>query len=131
MLTFLGILASLLSLAMPASLAAGAGEEVGVPAGAAVTRFDFEHGALDGWTTVDGQWAVEEAADAPSGARVLVQRATRNAFNVIVAPGGPWTDVDVSVRFKPISGREDASGGIVFRFADGRRYYLVRERARG
>src|SRR5439155_1434367 len=128
MLTFLGILASLLSLAMPASLAAGAGEEVGVPAGAAVTRFDFEHGALDGWTTVDGQWAVEEAADALSGARVLVQRATRNAFNVIVAPGGPWTDVDVSVRFKPISGREDASGGIVYRFADGR-YYLVRANA--
>ncbi len=41
---------------------------------------------------------------------------------MIVAPGGPYTDVDVSVRFKPISGREDASGGIVFRFADGRYY---------
>src|SRR5438552_2874402 len=75
MLTFLGVLTSLLSLAMPASLAAGAGEEVGVPAGAAVPRFDFEHGALDGWTTVDGQWAVEEAADAPSGARARPARA--------------------------------------------------------
>ena len=75
MLKILGILASLLWLA--------------VPAGAPVTRFDFEHGALDGWTTVDGQWAGEEASDAPSGARVLVERATRNAFNVIVAPGGP------------------------------------------
>jgi hypothetical protein len=32
------------------------------------------------------------------------------------------------VRFKPISGREDASGGIVFRFADGR-YYVVRANA--
>jgi len=51
MLTLLGILASLLSLA--------------VPAGAPVTRVDFEHGALDGWTTVDGQWAGEEASDAP------------------------------------------------------------------
>ena len=29
---------------------------------------------------------------------------------------GVFRDVDVSVRFKPISGREDASGGIVFRF---------------
>jgi hypothetical protein len=52
----------------------------------------------------------------------------RNAFNVIVAPGGPYHDVDVSVRFKPVSGREDASGGIVFRFGDGR-YYLIRANA--
>jgi hypothetical protein len=37
-------------------------------------------------------------------------------------------DVDVSVRFKPMSGREDASGGIVLRFADGR-YYVVRANA--
>jgi hypothetical protein len=37
-------------------------------------------------------------------------------------------NVDVSVRFKPISGREDASGGIVFRFAEGR-YYVLRANA--
>ena len=67
-------------------------------------------------------------AGAPSGKRVLGQRAVENAFNVIVTPGGPYTDVDVSVRFKPISGREDASGGIVFRFTEGR-YYVVRANA--
>jgi hypothetical protein len=60
--------------------------------------------------------------------RDLVQRAVENAFNVIIAPSGPYTDVDVSVRFKPISGREDASGGIVFRFSEGR-YYVVRANA--
>src|SRR5215510_9418272 len=32
------------------------------------------------------------------------------------------------MKFKPISGREDASGGIVFRFAEGR-YYVVRANA--
>src|SRR5712664_1331315 len=67
-------------------------------------------------------------AGAPSGKKVLVQRATRNQFNVIVAPPGPYTDVDVSVKFKPISGQEDASGGIVFRFTDGT-YYVVRANA--
>jgi hypothetical protein len=36
--------------------------------------------------------------------------------------------IDVSVRFKPISGWEDASGGIVFRFSEGR-YYLMRANA--
>jgi 3-keto-disaccharide hydrolase len=102
--------------------------ELKVPEEAAVERFDFEEGNLEGWKTIDGQWTVEAMPGALSGERVLVQRAVKNAFNVIVAPGGPYTDVDVSVRFKPISGREDASGGIVFRFADGR-YYVVRANA--
>lgn len=103
-------------------------EELKVPDNAAMERFDFEGKGIEGWTTIDGQWAVEEMAGAPSGSKVLVQRATRNAFNVIVAPAGPYTDVDVSMQFKPISGREDASGGIVFRFADGK-YYVVRANA--
>ncbi len=102
--------------------------ELAVPASATEVRFDFEQGSLEGWKSVDGRWAVEEMAEAPSGKRVLVQRAVENAFNVIVAPGGSYTDVDVSVRFKPISGREDASGGIVFRFSEGR-YYVVRANA--
>jgi 3-keto-disaccharide hydrolase len=103
-------------------------EELKVPENAAMERFDFEGKGIEGWTTIDGQWAVEEMAGAPSGSKVLVQRATRNPFNVIVAPAGPYTDVDVSMQFKPISGREDASGGVVFRFADGK-YYVVRANA--
>ncbi len=101
------------------------GAELKLPESAALTRFDLEQRGTQGWTTVDGRWTVEETPDAPSGKHVLVQRAVENAFNVIVAPGGPYTDVDVSVRFKPISGREDASGGIVFRFSEGR-YYVIR-----
>ena len=96
--------------------------------GGQVEKFDFEQKGIEGWKTVDGRWSVEEAKDAPSGKRVLVQRALKNTFNVIVAPAGPYTDVDVSVRFKPISGQIDASGGIVFRFLDGR-YYVVRANA--
>ena len=91
-------------------------------------KFDFETKGVQGWSTVDGQWTVEEMAGAPSGKKVLVQRATRNEFNVIVAPSGPFTDVEVAVKFKPLSGRQDASGGIVFRFSDGK-YYVVRANA--
>jgi hypothetical protein len=89
--------------------------------------FDFDSKGSEGWTTVAGQWAVEEMAGAPSGTKVLVQRATKNDFNVIVAPTA-YGDVDVTMKFKPISGREDASGGIVFRFTDGK-YYVVRANA--
>jgi len=92
-----------------------------------VLRFDFSK-PLDGWTTVSGQWAIEEIPGAAQAGRALVQRATANDFNVIVAPGGPYESVDVSVRFKPMSGRDDASGGIVFRFAEGR-YYVIRANA--
>ena len=101
--------------------------ELKLPDGVPQTIFDFEGPGLEGWTTVAGQWAVEDMPGAPSGKRVLVQRATTNEFNVIVAPGS-YSDVDVTMKFKPISGREDASGGIVFRFTDGT-YYVVRANA--
>jgi hypothetical protein len=107
---------------------AGAAEELKVPDNVPTEKFDFEAKGIDGWTAVDGQWAVEDMADAASGKKVLVQRALKNEFNIIVAPPGPYTDVDVSMSFKPISGREDASGGIVFRFNDGK-YYVVRANA--
>jgi hypothetical protein len=90
-------------------------------------RFDFTR-PLDGWETVSGKWKVEEVPGALQAGLALVQRATGNAFNVIVAPGGPYADLDVSVRFKPIAGREDASGGIVFRFSEGH-YYVIRANA--
>jgi 3-keto-disaccharide hydrolase len=102
--------------------------EVKLPDNVPTKTFDFDTQSTDGWTSLDGQWSVEAMAGAPRGKKVLVQRATKNAFNVIVAPPGPYGDVDVTVKFKPISGREDASGGIVFRFADGK-YYVVRANA--
>src|SRR5262249_35886813 len=37
--------------------------------------------------------------------------------------------VDVSVRSRPVSGGEDASGGIIFRAKDGQNYLLVRANA--
>jgi 3-keto-disaccharide hydrolase len=101
--------------------------EIKLPDDTPTHAFDFDTTGIEGWTTVGGQWAVEDVAAAPSGKKALVQRATRNEFNVIVAPGS-YADVDVSMKFKPISGREDASGGIVFRFDDGK-YYVVRANA--
>jgi hypothetical protein len=98
-----------------------------LPDGVPTQTFDFDSKGIEGWTTIAGQWAVEEMAGAPRGTKVLVQRATKNEFNVIVAPTA-YNDVDVTMKFKPISGREDASGGIVFRFADGK-YYVVRANA--
>ena len=105
-----------------------AAADLALPDSVPTTTADFDATGIGGWTTVAGQWTVEDMAGAPSGKKVLVQRATKNEFNVIVAPAS-YADVDVTVKFKPISGREDASGGIVFRFNDGK-YYVVRANAR-
>jgi len=102
--------------------------EIKMPDGVTEQKFDFETKGIEGWTPAGGQWVVEEFAGAPVGKKALLQRATKNEFNVIVAPVGPFTDVDVSVKFDPLSGKEDASGGIVFRFTDGK-YYVVRANA--
>jgi Domain of Unknown Function (DUF1080) len=115
-------------IAWPRRAVTAATADLTLPSDARVETFDFEGKGIEDWTTVDGQWVVENMEAAPSGKRALVQRATKNEFNVIVAPPGPFTDVDVSMKFKPISGREDASGGIVFRFTDGK-YYVVRANA--
>ena len=102
-----------------------AAPELKLPIDAPEQKIDFKRGDMAGWTVITGQWTVEDLA---GGHRALVQRATQNPFNVIVAPAGPFADLDVAMRFYPISGREDASGGIVFRFADGK-YYVIRANA--
>ena len=126
---FRAVLAALggsgLGRAVPAQAAPA---ELRLPPGAREVAMDLDAKGIEGWTVVDGEWTVEEMSGAPGGKRVLVQRATRNPFNLIVAPPGPAGDVDVAVKFLPISGREDASGGIVFRFHEGR-YYVVRANA--
>lgn len=124
---FKAILATMVALAGGHSDLRAAPAELKLPDGVPTQTFDFDTKGIDGWTTVTGQWAVEEMAGAPSGTKVLVQRATRNQFNVIVAPTA-YGDVDVTLKFKPISGREDASGGVVLRFTEGR-YYVVRANA--
>jgi hypothetical protein len=101
--------------------------ELALPPDASTLTYDFGRSGIGAWTVVSGQWVVEDLPDAPGGQKVLFQRATRNEFNVIVAPDGV-SDADISVKFKPISGREDASGGIVFRFDQGR-YYVLRANA--
>ena len=109
--------------------AGAAGPEIKLPDSISTERWNFAANGLEGWKTVTGQWAVEDMADAPGGKRrALLQRATSNDFNVVVCPLGPFADVDVSMKFKPISGQEDASGGIVFRFAEGK-YYVIRANA--
>lgn len=107
------------------------------PAGAKVYTFDdaeagkpppgFTTGLTGGGGAV--RWEVQEADDAPSGGKVLAQLSddrTNARYPHIVRDDFTAADVDISVKFKTLSGEVDASGGLVFRYLDDGNYYVVR-----
>lgn len=74
-------------------------------------------------------WQVQEVDDAPSGNKVVAQLSddrTNARYPQLVRDDFEATDVDVSVRFRTVSGDVDASGGLVFRYADKDNFYVVR-----
>jgi 3-keto-disaccharide hydrolase len=77
-------------------------------------------------------WRVVEDASAPSGGKVLAQTSTdktSSRFPLCVYEGLSATDVEVSVRFKPVSGTVDQAAGLVARYRDKDNYYIVRANA--
>jgi len=73
------------------------------------------------WSIKSGQWAFENG--------VLKQGATNESFPLILLENKKFSDLDISVKFRPLSGRIDASGGVVFRAIDKENYFIVRANA--
>jgi len=73
------------------------------------------------WKFAAGKW------ERRSG--VLAQTVETQPWAVAILEDRKFVDVDVSVKFRPVSGKEDASGGILFRARDGKNYYVVRANA--
>jgi len=108
---------ALLALVSTATFAAAAGER---------TTMKYDLGAENPkWKFVAGQW-VRRPSD---NRQVLVQTVETQPWAVAVLEDKKFSDADISVRFRPVSGREDASGGIIFRAKDGQNYLLVRANA--
>jgi hypothetical protein len=87
--------------------------------------FRFGHTANVG---APGKWVVQ----AEGANKVLAQAdpdPTRARFPVAVLTGVSAADVDVSVRFKPVSGKVDQAAGLVWRFQNQDNYYIVRANA--
>jgi len=98
-------------------------------------NFDHERtGALPaGWKAgVTGRgspkWSVEKDDTAPSPPNVLKQSGS-GTFPWCVKSDTSIENGSVEVKFKPISGREDAAGGVVWRWKDGDNYYVARANA--
>lgn len=77
------------------------------------------------WKFIAGRWVRRASGGRP----VFAQTAETQPWAVAILEDRKFDDVDVTVRFRPISGKEDASGGIVIRARDGRNYLLARANA--
>jgi len=75
-----------------------------------------------------GAWEVRADADAPSTPHVLCQTG-RAEFPALRLGDKVYTDLTATVRFKPISGKDDQAAGIIFRVQDKNNYYILRANA--
>lgn len=89
------------------------------------------HDALTG-QGAKGQWVVKADSSAPSQPNVLAQLSTDKTdyrFPLAIADEGSFQNLEVSVKFKAISGEVDRAAGLAFRLKDANNYYVVRVNA--
>jgi hypothetical protein len=105
-------------------------------AGAAIVQtvtFDQSSALPEGWTSSvtghgEAKWEVIADGSAISPPNVLRQSGEAT-FCWAVDTKQKLTDGFAEVKIKPISGKEDQAGGLVWRFKDANNYYVVRANA--
>src|SRR5712664_4219944 len=86
-----------------------------------------------GWkSTITGsgsaKWSVEQDSSAPSKPNVLKQSGV-GTFPICIYESANLKDGFVEVKFKPLSGKEDQAGGLIWRARDSNNYYIARANA--
>jgi hypothetical protein len=103
----------------------------------AINLIDFNQmqvaAAPSGWLcgvtgTGAPRWIVEADPTAPSPPNVLRQSGS-GTYPWCVLKGTSYANGFVEVKFKPIAGREDQAGGLVWRWTGADRYYVARANA--
>ena len=74
------------------------------------------------------RWTVEAEGSAPTKPNVLKQSG-EGTYPWCVKTNAAIADGFVEVKFKPVAGKEDQAGGVVWRWKDGDNYYLARANA--
>jgi len=99
-----------------------------------VTFDNFKTGAAPpGWTATQtgsgsAKWSVEKDDSAPSKPNVLKQSG-QATFPVCIKNDTNLKDGFIQVRFKPVAGKEDQAGGVIWRVQDANNYYISRANA--
>src|SRR3989475_1129821 len=86
-----------------------------------------------GWTATktgkgDPKWEVVADESAPSKPNVLKQSGVAT-YPVCIKEDTSLKDGFVEVKFKPLSGKEDQAGGVIWRCHDADNYYIARANA--
>ena len=86
-----------------------------------------------GWTATktgsgEAKWTIEQDDSAPSKPNVLKQSG-RATYPVCLKDDTSLRDGFVEVKFKPISGKADQAGGVIWRAKDSNNYYIARANA--
>src|SRR6266478_3801097 len=89
--------------------------------------------APPGWTATQtgsgsAKWSVEKDDSAPSQPNVLKQSGEAT-FPVCFMNDTNIKDGFVEVKFKPVAGKEDQAGGVIWRVQDANNYYIARANA--
>src|SRR6266480_3086469 len=89
--------------------------------------------APPGWTATQtgsgsAKWSVEKDDSAPSQPNVLKQSGEAT-FPVCIKNDTNIKDGFVGVKFKPVAGKEDQAGGVIWRAKDSDNYYIARANA--
>jgi hypothetical protein len=102
---------------------------------AAAAPWDFQGvpaGQLPpGWkATLTGDGPVSVWKVVQDGQRkVLAQTSSKTldkSYNLCIAEGTSFRDLDMSVAIRPVGGRNDQGGGLVWRYRDRNNYYIAR-----
>ena len=78
--------------------------------------------------TGPAKWSVEKDDTAPSKPNVLKQSG-QATYRVCIKEDTNLKDGFVEVKFKPVSGKEDQAGGLIWRATDSNNYYVARANA--
>ncbi len=78
--------------------------------------------------TGEAKWAVVADDSAPSKPNVLKQSGEAT-YPVCIKDDSRIKDGFVEVKFKPVSGKEDQAGGVIWRCQDADNYYIARANA--
>ena len=95
---------------------------------------DMKTGAAPaGWTATQtgsgsAKWSVEKDESARSKPNVLKQSG-QATFPVCFKNNTNIKDGFVEVKFKPVAGKEDQAGGVIWRVQDANNYYIARANA--
>jgi hypothetical protein len=87
--------------------------------------FEFGYTAKEG---APGKWVVQAEGDNKFLAQLDADK-TRSRFPTAVLADIRSASVDLSVRFRPVSGHVDRAAGLVWRYQDENNYYIVRANA--